>query len=89
MAFTTITVTGTYLQADNSTPATGNVTFLASTTMTDSSNDQIVAPTFVTGTLNGAGTFSVSLTATDDSTTQPTGVTYEVTENIDVAGQNK
>ena len=89
MAFTTITVTGTYLQADNSTPATGNVTFLASTTMTDSSNDQIVAPTFVTGTLNGAGTFSVSLTATDDSTTQPTGVTYEVTENIDGAGQNK
>ena len=89
MAFTTITVTGTYLQADNSTPATGNVTFLASTTMTDSSNDQIVAPTFVTGTLNGAGTFSVSLTATDDSTTQPTGVTYEVTENIDGAGQKK
>ena len=89
MAFTTITVTGTYLQADNSTPATGNVTFIAATTMTDSSNNQIVAPTLVTGTLNGSGTFSVSLTATDDSTTQPTGVTYEVTENIDGAGQNK
>ena len=89
MAFTTITVTGTYKQSDGTTAASGNVTFLAATTMTDSSNNQIVAPTLVTGTLNGSGTFSVSLTATNDSTTQPTGVTYEVTENIDGAGQNK
>ena len=89
MAFTTIAVTGTFLQADNSTPATGNVTFIASTTMQDSSNNQIIAPTLSTGTLNGSGSISVNLTATDDSTTQPTGVTYEVTENIDGAGQNK
>ncbi len=89
MAFTTITVTGTYKQADGTTAASGNVTFIASTTMTDSSNNQIIAPTLTTGTLNGSGTFSVSLTATDDSTTSPTGVTYEVTENIDGAGQNK
>jgi hypothetical protein len=89
MAFTTIAVTGTFLQADNSTPATGNVTFIASTTMQDSSNNQIIAPTLSTGTLNGSGSISVDLTATDDSTTQPTGVTYEVTENINGAGQNK
>ena len=89
MAFTTIAVTGTFLQADGSTPATGNVTFIASTTMQDSSNNQIIAPTLSTGTLNGSGAFSVNLAATDDSTTQPTGVTYEVTENIDGAGQNK
>ena len=89
MAFTTIAVTGTFLQADNSTAATGNVTFIASTTMQDSSNNQIIAPTLSTGTLNGSGSISVNLTATDDSTTQPTGVTYEVTENIDGAGQNK
>ena len=89
MAFTTITVTGTFLQADSVTAASGNVTFIAATTMQDSSNNQIIAPTLVTGTLNSSGTFSVSLTATDDATTQPTGVTYEVTENIDGAGQNK
>ena len=89
MAFTTITVTGTYKEADGTTAASGNVTFIASTTMTDSSNNQIIAPTLVTGTLNGSGSISVSLTATDDSTTSPTGVTYEVTENIDNAGQNK
>lgn len=89
MAFTTITVTGTYKEADGTTAASGNVTFIASTTMTDSSNNQIIAPTLATGTLNGSGAISVSLTATDDSTTQPTGVTYEVTENINGAGQNK
>jgi hypothetical protein len=89
MAFTTIALTGTFLQADNSTAATGNVTFIASTTMQDSSNNQIIAPTLSTGTLNGSGSISVNLTATDDSTTQPSGVTYEVTENIDGAGQNK
>jgi hypothetical protein len=89
MAFTTIAVTGTFLQADNSTPATGNVSFIASTSMTDSSNNQIIAPTLVTATLNGSGSISVNLTATTDSTTSPTGVTYEVTENINGAGQNK
>ena len=89
MAFTTIAVTGTYLQADNSTPATGNVSFIAATAMTDAANDQIVAPTFVTATLNGSGAFSINLTATNDTTTSPSGVTYEVTENIDLAGQNK
>ena len=89
MAFTTIAVTGTFLQSDGSTAAEGNVTFIASTTMQDSSNNQIIAPTLSTGTLNGSGSISVNLTATDDSTTQPSGVTYEVTENIDGAGQNK
>jgi hypothetical protein len=89
MAFTTIAVTGTYLQADNSTAATGNVSFIASTSMTDASNNQIVAPTLVTATLNGSGSFSLNLTATNDTTTSPSGVTYEVTENIDLAGQNK
>jgi len=89
MAFTTITVTGSYTKADGTTAASGNVTFLATNPMTDSSNDAIVSPTLVTGTLNNAGTFSVSLTATNDSTTSPSGTTYEVTENIDEAGQVK
>ena len=89
MAFTSITVTGSYKKADGTTAASGNVTFLATNTMTDSSNNNIVAPTLVTGTLNGSGAISVTLTATDDTTTQPTGTTYEVTENIDEAGQNK
>ena len=89
MAFTTITVTASYKKADGTTAASGNVTFLATNTMTDSSNNNIVAPTLVTGTLNNSGAISVTLTATDDTTTQPTGTTYEVTENIDEAGQNK
>ena len=89
MAFTSITVTGTYYKADGTTPASGNVTFLATNPMTDSSNNQIVAPTLVTGTLNGSGVFSVTLTATTDPTTQPDGTTYEVTENIDEAFQVK
>lgn len=89
MAFTSITVTGSYKKADGTTAASGNVTFLATNTMTDSSNNNIVAPTLVTGTLNNSGAISVTLTATDDTTTQPTGTTYEVTENIDEAGQNK
>ena len=89
MAFTTITVTASYKKADGTTAASGNVTFLATNPMTDSSNNSIVAPTLVTGTLNGSGAISVSLTATDNTTTQPTGTTYEVTENIDEAGQVK
>ena len=89
MAFTTITVTGTYKKADGTTPASGNVTFLATNPMTDASNNQIVAPTLVTGILNGSGVFSVTLTATTDTTTQPSGTTYEVTENIDEAFQVK
>jgi hypothetical protein len=89
MAFTTITVTGTYKKADGTTPASGNVTFLATNPMTDSSNNQIVSPTLVTGTLNNSGVFSVTLTATTDATTQPDGTTYEVTENIDEAFQVK
>ena len=89
MAFTSITVTGTYKKADGTTPASGNVTFLATNPMTDASNNQIVAPTLVTGILNGSGAFSVTLTATTDTTTQPSGTTYEVTENIDEAFQVK
>jgi len=89
MAFTTITATGTYLQSDGSTPAVGTVSFVASNAMTDSSNNQVVSPTLITGTLNGSGAFSVTLTATDDATTQPSGTTYEVTERITGAAENK
>ena len=39
--------------------------------------------------MNGSGAFSVTLTATTDTTTQPSGTTYEVTENIDEAFQVK
>jgi len=89
MAFTTITVTGTYKRSDGTTAAAGTVSFVASHAMTDSTNNQVVAPTRVTGTLNSSGVFSVTLTATDDTTTTPTGVTYEVTERITDAAENK
>lgn len=89
MAFTTVTVTGTYKRSDGTTAASGTVSFVASHAMTDSSNNQVVAPTRVTGTLNSSGVFSVTLTATDDTTTTPSGVTYEVTERIIDAAENK
>ena len=88
MAFTTIAVTGTFYEADGSTLASGNVTFIASTSMNDSATNAIVAPTLATATL-ASGVIALNLTATTDSTTQPAGVTYEVTENINGAGQNK
>jgi hypothetical protein len=88
MAFTTIAITGTFYEADGSTLASGNVTFIASTTMNDSATNAIVTATLATATL-ASGVISLNLTATTDPTTQPTGVTYEVTENIDGAGQNK
>lgn len=89
MAFTSITVTATFLESDGSTPASGQVTFLATATMRDTSTNISIAPTEILAELDNAGQIDVVLTATDDPFTVPTGVTYEVTERINGAAENK
>jgi hypothetical protein len=77
--FTFITVTGTYKNADGTFPA-GKVTFTPTAAMRSTS--AILEAGTVTGRLNGSGVVSVSLAATDDASTTPTGVTYLVVETI-------
>lgn len=89
MAFTTITVTGTYVESGTGTPRSGEVIFQATAPMRDISTDITVAPTRIQIPLDGSGSFSVALYATNDTTTEPKGVTYEVTERIDGAARNK
>lgn len=89
MAFTSITVTGTYVETGTGTPRTGSVRFLLTAPMRDVETDITVAPTEVVQTLDENGSFSVVLYATNDTWTEPKGVNYEVTERIDDAARNK
>ena len=89
MAFTPIVVTGTYLESGTGTPREGRVTFLATAPMRQASINQTIAPTEITATLSASGSFSVTLYATNDTNTEPKGVTYEVTERIKGAALNK
>jgi hypothetical protein len=89
MAFTPVVVTGTYLETGTGTPREGRVTFLATAPMRQASINQTIAPTEVTATLSASGSFSVTLYATNDTDTEPKGVTYEVTERIKGAALNK
>lgn len=88
MAFTQITVTGEFLDGIGN-PAQGRVTFLATAPMRQPSQNLTIAPTEVSASLSASGTFSVSLYATNDTDTEPKGVTYEVTERIKGAALNK
>lgn len=89
MAFTTIIVTGTYLEQDGETAASGTVTFMLTSTMRDTLDNITVSPSEVTATLDNEGGFSIELAATNDTYTTPRGVTYEVTERIDGGNENK
>jgi hypothetical protein len=89
VAFTSITVTGTYVETGTGTPSAGSVRFLLSAPMRDVEDDITVAPSEVVATLDGSGSFSVVLYATNDTWTEPKGVTYEVTERITGAARNK
>ena len=88
MAFTSITVTGEF-QSGSGDPEAGRVTFLATAPMRQSSQNITISPTEITAQLSASGTFSVSLYATNDTATEPQGVTYEVTERIRGAALNK
>ncbi len=78
MAFTYITVTGTYVQEDGSV-AIGTVSFQASAFM---QNGNITVNDSHTVTLDANGHFSTTLAATDDPGTVPVGVVYQVAESM-------
>lgn len=77
MAFTPITVTGSWLRPGHAIPG-GTVEFELTAPM---SNNGVFAPERVTATLN-RGTIEVELAATDDPGTIPNRVLYRVKERI-------
>jgi hypothetical protein len=81
MTFSLITVTGTYKKQDGSA-ASGRVTFQLSSPLIDGSTNEMRRPVPINAILNASGSISASLTATNDPTTVPTGVTYTVVEYI-------
>lgn len=85
MTFTMCTVTRLYVEPDGAaTPATGQVTFTPSATMV---NAAITLPTIPqTVVLDATGRIGIALPATVDAGTTPSGVTYEVYEDITGAG---
>lgn len=89
MAFTSITVTGQYLETGTGTPLEGRVTFLATAPMRQAAIDVTISPTQLSVELDDDGAFSVELYATNDTQTTPQGVQYEVTERIRGAALNK
>lgn len=81
----TVTVTGTYLLADLSGPATGSVKFEAPRDLQALLNPgaaQIVVPNVIEVSLDAVGRISVPLIVTDDPAVAPSGWTYRVTEKI-------
>jgi hypothetical protein len=80
LALTTITVTGTY-DNEGATAASGTVTFTLSAPLVDTAAHVTYEPIPYTATLS-AGAFSINLPATNDSTTSPTGLVYNVVESI-------
>jgi hypothetical protein len=70
------TVTGTYLTASGN-PAKGRVTFTPSSRILDQ-YDAVILDAALTATLNTAGTFSISLPATDNPLLYPQQWTYTV-----------
>ena len=79
MAFTTITVTATYVMPDGSVPE-GYVTFQPTAAMANGT--KIVPASPISVSLDSSGHFSVALDANDDSGTVPSGVAYAVTEDV-------
>lgn len=83
-----ITVTGTYLKLDG-TPANGKVTFTPKTVLINTDADEIVYPVPFTVNLDGTGSFSVVLPATNDPDLTPIGWTYTVVEDINGSSQSR
>lgn len=89
MAFTPIVVTGQFLESGTGAPREGRITFLATAPMRQAAINQTISPTEISASLSASGSFSVTLYATNDTDTEPKGVTYEVTERIRGAALNK
>ena len=88
MAFTLITVTGTYL-LPGGLPASGSITFQPTAEMRDPTTNTIVSTQEISVGLSASGSFSVALYATNDDGIVPNGVTYEVNERLNETGWNK
>lgn len=81
MAFEMVPVTATYKRQDGSAAA-GTVQFTLSTTLQDSTTDEIRVPVPVVATLDENGSISVSLVSTLTAGIEPAGATYSVLERI-------
>ena len=79
MAFTQVTVTGSY-DTQAGAPASGTVTFTLTKAMEN--GDVIINPAPITVMLDGSGHFSTLLAANDDTGTVPQDAQYGVTELI-------
>lgn len=88
MAFTPITVTGTYL-LPGGLPASGSITFQPTAEMRDPDTNTIVSTQEIKVGLDEFGSFSTTLFATNDVGIVPNGVTYEVNERLNETGWNK
>ena len=79
MAFTAITVTGTF-EAASGAAASGTLTFTLTEAMEN--GNVVVSPAPIVVALDSSGHFSTNLFANDDMGTVPAGVQYGVTEQI-------
>jgi hypothetical protein len=82
MAFSQITITGTWKEADGTTPARGRVVLQLSRALQDSSTNTIRAAYREVVPLNANGAISKVVVANDDVTSTPTGTSYHVREEI-------
>lgn len=81
---TTVTVTGRYIDAAGA-PVRGSVTFTLNTPLLDAGASTYIIETEYTVPLDGTGSFSVALPATNDPDITPTGWTWMLTPNFDGA----
>ncbi len=81
-----VTVTGQVLTLDGQ-PAVGKITFDTAVQLVDTTTGQAIFPLPLTVRLDGSGTFTIDLPATDDPDLAPTGWTYQVT--VDVTGSKR
>jgi len=76
MAFTQISVTGTVKNADSSPSVGATVQFTLTSGLISTDNGQLASPTPIRTITDSSGNFSVTLVATDDTTTTPKGQVY-------------
>lgn len=76
-----VNVSGTYYKNDG-TFESGTVTFTREVYLRSASDDAIILPGVKTATLNGSGSFVISLPVTDDADYLPVGWTYTVNESL-------
>lgn len=80
--FTTVTLTGQYVNLDG-TPVAGYLTFTPSPTILRAARSKdLIVPVAINVALDGTGSFSIALPATDDPDINPDHWTYQVLEGF-------